>query len=114
STRTVVLLLEDHPLFERRVASAELLGPGDDRQSCVGQTPFPLTVLFEAFRGVHRLQRCARNVRLEEGAHLVAERDGGVVEFEIHYLDPSWTGRALAAIDLAFMPPRESVPTSAL
>ncbi len=112
-TRSVVLLLEHDPLLERRVAASERFGPRDDGQARVGEKGLPLPVLVEALGGVHRLQRSLRNVLREEDAHLVAECEGGVVEYEIHYLLPS-AGRALAAIDLASMPPRESVPTSAL
>ncbi len=110
----VVLLLEDHPLLQGRVTAAEFGGPGHDGQAGVGEGAFPLPVLLETVLRVHRPQwGGGRHVLGEERPYLVAECDGGVVELEVHHL-PSWTGRALAAIDLAFMPPSESVPTSAL
>lgn len=82
--RAVVLLLEDDPFEQGRIASAEFLGPGDDGVAGIGECVLPLTVLFEAFGGIHRLQGSRGHIRFQERANLVTECGCGVVEYEIH------------------------------
>ena len=71
--RAVVLLFEDQPLPERRIASAVLLRPRHDGVAGVEQRALPLEVRGEAGPGVARGQRRARHVGLEPGAALGAE-----------------------------------------
>ena len=69
-----VLLLEDQPLPETRVATAVALGPAHHRVASVEQLPFPLEVAREAVARVARRQRWIGDVRREPGAHVGAER----------------------------------------
>ena len=69
-----VLLLVDHPLQQRGVAAAVLLGPGDHRQAGVEKHLVPTPVLLEALGGVVRLRRERLLVRGKEVAYLGLER----------------------------------------
>ena len=79
-----VLLLVDHPLQQRGVAAAVLLGPGDHRQAGVEKHLVPAAVLLEAFGGVVGLRRERVLVGGEELAHLGPELRGVVVESQVH------------------------------
>ena len=61
----VVLLLEDQPLPQARVAAAVLLGPRHHRPAGVEEAALPLEVAGEALAGVAARQRVGRDVRLE-------------------------------------------------
>ena len=80
----VVLLLEDEPFPEARVAPAELLGPRHHREASVEECAFPLEVRGEAGAGVARGQRRAGHVGLEPGPALGAKRFLFGTEGEIH------------------------------
>src|SRR4029077_3690819 len=83
-TGAVVLLLEDQPLPQRRVATAVRRGPGHDRVARREELAFPFEVRGESVARVARRERRLRDVRLEPSAALGAEGLFFGGEREIH------------------------------
>ena len=76
-----VLLLEHHPMQQRRVAAAVLLRPGDHGQAGVEQHPIPMPMLGKAFGVVVGLRRDRLSVGREEIPYLGLEGQCVFVEF---------------------------------
>ncbi len=80
----VVLLLEEEPLPQARVAAAVLLRPRHHGVARIEQRAFPLEMGREAGAGVARRERRTGDVRLEPRAALGAEPLLGGAEREVH------------------------------
>ena len=86
SAGAVVLLLEDHPLDQRRIAAVVLLGPRHDRPARGGELRLPLLVGGPALGGVHRRQPLGRHVRGQPLPGLGPEGQLGLGQGQIHLL----------------------------
>ncbi len=84
----VVLLLEQQPLPQRRIATAVGLGPRHDRPPVLEQQPLPLEMCRESLGGVARRQT-GRHVGLEPGAGLGPEGLFVVAPGQVHVASES-------------------------
>ena len=78
------LLEEDRRLGHRRAAAAVLLGPVDAGPAAVGELALPVAQEAVANAVVLRVGRVARRVVGQPPPQLVAERELGVVECQVH------------------------------